>query len=94
MFVDALLNYENKDVSVIGKVEKIDNDIVFLRSGNSEIMVKHNGLDSYKTNLVRVRGVVENGILVEHVVHRIPEDFDMNLYTRFVGINTKFSSIF
>ncbi|KAF5141044.1 replication factor a protein 3 [Vairimorpha ceranae] len=94
MFVNTLSNSENKNVSVIGTIEKIDNDIVFLQCGKNEIMIRHNGLDSYKTKNVRVRGIVENGILVEHVVCKIPDDFDINLYERFVEINTKFQSIF
>ena len=85
MFVNTLSNSENKNVSVIGTIEKIDNDIVFLQCGKNEIMIRHNGLDSYKT---------KNGILVEHVVCKIPDDFDINLYERFVEINTKFQSIF
>ncbi|WUR04811.1 replication protein A 14 kDa subunit [Vairimorpha necatrix] len=94
MFVNSLTNFENKNVSIIGEIEKIDNDIIFIRSGNKEIMVKHNGLDSYKTKIVRIKGIVENGILNEQVVNKISEGFDLKLYERFVEINSKFPSIF
>lgn len=94
MFVNSLLNYDNKDVSVVGIIEKLDDDIVFLKSGEHEIMVKHNGLDSYKSKYVRVKGKIINGVLIEHVVNKIPDEFDMKLFNRFVELNMNFGSIF
>lgn len=94
MYVDNLLNFEGKEVCVIGKIEKIENDIVFLRVKDKEVLVKHNGLDSYKTNIVRVKGVVENGILQESSVYKIPDDFNLEYFNRFVAVNMKLDTIF
>lgn len=94
MYVDNLRDFEGKEVCVIGKIEKIENDIVFLRVKEKEVLVKHNGLDSYKTKMVRVRGVVENGILQESSVNKIPDGFNLEYFNRFVAINMNLGNIF
>jgi hypothetical protein len=94
MYVDSLLDQEGKEVCVVGKLEKVEQDIVFLRVGKKEVLVKHNGLDSYKTNIVRVKGVVENGILQESTVYKLSDDFDLEYFNRFVAVNKNFSEIF
>lgn len=94
MYVDNLLEFENKEVCVIGKIEKIENDLVFLKVNKREVLVRHNGLDSYKTAMVRVKGVVENGILQETSVSKIPDNFNLEYFNRFVAVNLKLENIF
>jgi hypothetical protein len=94
MYLMRLNEHEGKRATVIGKFDRLVEDMLILKCGSSEVHVQHKGLDSYKTAFVRVSGAVENGILVEDDVHPIGDEFDYDLYSKFVGVSASYPGIF
>jgi hypothetical protein len=94
MYVTKLNDHEGRSVAVIGKFDRLVEDMLILKCGDNEVHVQHNGLEPYRTPFVRVSGVVENGILVEEAVHPISDEFDYDLYSRFVALSMSYPSIF
>lgn len=87
-------NHEGGEVSVIGRFDRLEGDVLVLRCMDKEIQIKHTGLDPYKAGVVRVVGVVENGVLAEGSVNPIGDEFDFGVYSRFVNVASKYANLF
>ncbi|ADM11853.1 uncharacterized protein Eint_070900 [Encephalitozoon intestinalis ATCC 50506] len=87
-------NCEGQTVVVIGRLERVEDGIVVLKCMEREIQVKHQDVGLYKSGLVRVSGVVEDGVLVENSVHPVGNGFDMETYCRFVDVAAKYPDLF
>lgn len=85
---------DGEEVSVIGQFHRLEDSTLVLRCMDREIPVRHKGLEQYKTGVVRVRGVVEDGVLVEDSVHPIGTEFDFGTYTRFVDVASRYPNLF
>lgn len=94
MYLKDVGDCDGKEVTVIGKFDRVEDETLVLKCMNEEIRVRHAGLDSYKKGPVRVSGVVENGVLVEDSVHHVGDDFDFDMYSRFVDVAAKFPNLF
>jgi len=94
MYLTDINNHEGEEVIVIGKFDRLEDNVLILKCMNNEIQIKHAGLDSYKTGLVRVSGIVENGILIENSIYPIGDEFDFNIYSRFVNVASKYPNLF
>ncbi|AFN83341.1 hypothetical protein EROM_070900 [Encephalitozoon romaleae SJ-2008] len=87
-------NYEGQDVTIIGRFESVEDGVVILKCMDKEIQVRHRSIESYKTGIVRVNGIVENGVVVENSVFPIGNEFDMETYGRFVAVAAKYQDLF
>lgn len=94
MYSNNILEQEGQEVCVIGKFDRLEDDLLILICAGREVPVAYNSLESYKTPSVCVKGKVENGVLREEYVDKIGDEFDYEMYNRFSKINGKFKELF
>lgn len=87
-------NCEGQDVVVIGRLGSVEDGMVILKYMDREVQVRHRNIESYKAGMVRVSGIVENGVVVENNVYPIGNEFDMETYGRFVAVAAKYQDLF
>lgn len=94
MYSQDVKDREGQDAVVIGRFERVEDGVVVLNCMGTEVQVRHCNVESYKPGLVRVCGLVENGVLVESSVHPIEGDFDLATYKRFVAAASRYPGLF
>ncbi|AFM98619.1 replication protein A subunit RPA3-like protein [Encephalitozoon hellem ATCC 50504] len=85
---------EGQDVAIIGRLERVEDGAVVLKCAGREVRVKHQDIGSYKAGIVRVCGIVEDGVVVEKSVCSIGSEFDIETYGRLVNAAAKYQDIF
>lgn len=86
---------KGQNVTVVGKVARIDGRTIYLSINNQQIPVVAKNVASYASGVVAVTGIVDmQGNVIEEKIVQLEEDLDTNLYNDFVEISKKFPEIF